>query len=152
MIYQGTFDGSQIRVGLVVSRFNGFITSQLLNGALEALSLYGVKEENIAIVKVPGAFEIALICKKLVKTNKYDVIIALGCVIKGETSHYDYVCNEVSKGVASVSLAEGVPILFGVLTTDNIEQAIARVGVKTENKGYEVAINAVEMANLIKII
>lgn len=137
---------------IIVSRFNEFICSKLLAGAKDELIRHGVKEENIDIAWCPGAFEIPLVAKKCAKTGKYNAIITLGAVIKGSTSHYDYVCAEVSKGVASVSLETEVPVIFGVLTTDNIEQAIERAGTKAGNKGSDAAKAAIEMANLVKAI
>lgn len=137
---------------IVVSRFNEFISAKLLSGALDELKRHGVNDSNIDIVWCPGAFEIPLIAKKCAKTGKYNAIIALGAVIKGSTSHYDYVCAEVSKGVASVGLETGVPVIFGVITTDNIEQAIERAGTKSGNKGADAAKSAIEMASLINKI
>lgn len=137
---------------IIVSRFNEFICSKLLSGAIDELKRHGVAEQNIDIVWCPGAFEIPLIAKKCAKTGKYNAIITLGAVIKGSTSHYDYVCAEVSKGVASVGLETEIPVIFGVLTTDNIEQAIERAGTKAGNKGSDAAKSAIEMANLMNII
>lgn len=137
---------------IVISRFNEFIGSKLLSGAIDELRRHGVSEDNIDVIWVPGAFEIPLLAKKAAKTGKYDAIITLGAVIKGSTGHYDYVCAEVSKGVASVSLETCVPVIFGVLTTDNIEQAIERAGTKAGNKGSDAAKSAIEMANLVKLI
>lgn len=144
--------GSGLKVGIVVGRFNEFITSKLLGGALDGLKRHGVNENDVDIAWVPGAFELPLIAKKLVNTGKYDAVIGLGTVIRGATSHYDYVCNEAAKGMASVSLETGVPVIFGLLTTENIEQAIERAGTKSGNKGYEAAVSAIEMANLGKLI
>lgn len=137
---------------IIISRFNEFIGSKLLSGAIDELKRHGTCEDNIEIIWVPGAFEIPLIAKKAAKTGKYNAIITLGAVIKGSTGHYDYVCAEVSKGIASVSLETGVPVIFGVLTTDNIEQAIERAGTKSGNKGADAAKSAIEMANLVQII
>ncbi|MBE7713158.1 MAG: 6,7-dimethyl-8-ribityllumazine synthase [Cyanobacteria bacterium SIG26] len=137
---------------IIVSRFNDFIGSKLLAGAIDELKRHGVSTDNIDIVKVPGAFEIPVIAQKFAQTKKYNAIITLGAVIKGSTSHYDYVCAEVSKGVAQVSLQTGVPVIFGVLTTDNIEQAIERAGTKAGNKGSDAAKAAIEMSNLIKLV
>ncbi|MGN0018812.1 MAG: 6,7-dimethyl-8-ribityllumazine synthase [Candidatus Gastranaerophilaceae bacterium] len=137
---------------IVISRFNEFIGSKLLSGALDELRRHGVCEDNVEVVWVPGAFEIPLIAKRAAKSGKYNAIITLGAVIKGSTGHYDYVCAEVSKGVASVSLETGVPVIFGVLTTDNLEQAIERAGTKAGNKGSEAAKSAIEMANLVQLI
>ena len=135
---------------IIVSRFNEFICSKLLSGALDELKRHGVNEENIDVVWCPGAFEIPLVAKKCAKSGKYNSIITLGAVIKGSTSHYDYVCAEVSKGVASVSLETGIPVIFGVLTTENLEQAIERAGTKSGNKGADAAKSAIEMASLLK--
>lgn len=137
---------------IVISRFNEFIGSKLLSGAIDELKRHGVNEDNIDVIWVPGAFEIPIIAKKAAKSEKYNAIITLGAVIKGSTSHYDYVCAEVSKGVASVSLETCVPVIFGVLTTDNIEQAIERAGTKAGNKGSDAAKSAIEMANLVKLV
>ena len=142
--------GKDIRVGIVIARFNEFITSKLLGGALDALRRHGVKEDDIHVAWVPGAFEIPLIASKMAESKKYDAIICLGAVIRGNTSHYDYVCSEVSKGVANVSLNSGVPVMFGVLTTENIEQSIERAGTKAGNKGFDCAVGAIEMVNLIR--
>ena len=139
-----------MKVAVVASRFNEIIVKKLLDGAVDGLVRHGVKEEDITAVWVPGAFEIPLLADKLASSGNYDAIIAVGAVIRGATSHYDYVCNEVSKGVAQVGLKTGVPVLFGVITTENIEQAIERAGSKAGNKGYDCAISAVEMVNLIK--
>ncbi len=148
-----TFEGKQvsqnIKVGIVASRFNEFITSKLLSGAIDGLVRHDVSEDDIAVAWVPGAFEIPVIAARMARSGNYDAIICLGAVIRGSTSHYDYVCSEVSKGIASVSLKSGLPVMFGVLTTDSIEQAIERAGTKAGNKGYECAINAIEMVNLI---
>lgn len=141
-----------MKVGIVVSRFNEFITNKLLGGAVDGLTRHGVADENITTAWVPGAFEIPLIAEKMAKSGKYDAIICLGAVIRGATSHYDYVCNEVSKGVAQVGLQAEIPVLFGVVTTENIEQAIERAGTKAGNKGYDCALSAIEMANLIQQI
>lgn len=140
----------EIRIGIVAARFNEFITAKLLNGALDALKRHDVCDENITIAWVPGAFEIPLIASKMTKTGKYDAVICLGSVIRGSTSHYDYVCSEVSKGIASVSINSDIPVMFGVLTTENIEQAIERAGSKAGNKGFDCAVGAIEMVNLIR--
>jgi len=137
------------KFGIISARFNDFITEKLVTGALDALKRSGALDENITILKVPGAFEIPLIAKKMAGIGKYDAIICLGVVIRGSTSHYDYVCAEVSKGIAAVSLDSGLPVIFGILTTDNIEQAIERAGTKAGNKGFDSALAAVEMANLM---
>ncbi|MCP4024280.1 MAG: 6,7-dimethyl-8-ribityllumazine synthase [Desulfobacteraceae bacterium] len=136
------------KFGIIASRFNDFITGKLVEGALDALTRSGAKDNDIAILKVPGAFEIPLAAQKMAAIKKYDAIICIGAVIRGATSHYDYVCNEVSKGIASVSLEFGVPVMFGILTTETIEQAIERSGTKAGNKGFDVALAAIEMANL----
>ena len=151
-IIEGSLVAQGIRVGIVVSRFNEFIGSKLLSGAIDELVRHGIKEETIDIIWTPGAFEIPVIAKKAAKTGKYDAIITLGAVIKGATGHYDFVAAEVSKGIAHVSLDTGVPVIFGVLTTDNLEQAIERAGTKAGNKGSEAAKAAIEMANLAKLI
>jgi 6,7-dimethyl-8-ribityllumazine synthase len=148
-IIEGLLTVTNEKFCIVVSRFNEFITNKLLSGALDELKRHGVSESNIDIVWCPGAFEIPLIAKKCAKTSKYAAIITLGAVIKGSTSHYDYVCAEVSKGVASVGLETGIPVIFGVLTTDNIEQAIERAGTKSGNKGSDAAKSAIEMVSLI---
>ena len=150
--FEGKFDGRNVKIGIVAGRFNEFITSKLVGGALDVLKRNDVSEENIDIAWVPGAFEIPLITKKLAKTGKYDAIIALGAVIKGSTPHFDYVCAEVSKGVAQISLQTDLPVIFGVLTTNNIEEAIERAGTKAGNKGADAAFSAIEMINLIKEI
>ena len=148
--FEGKLVSKNIRVGIVAARFNEFITAKLLGGAMDGLLRHDVKEEDIYVAWVPGAFEIPLIASKMAKSGKYDVVICLGAVIRGSTSHYDYVCNEVSKGIASISLETGIPVMFGVLTTDNIEQAIERAGTKAGNKGYDCAVGAIEMVNLIQ--
>ncbi|HKK00240.1 MAG TPA: 6,7-dimethyl-8-ribityllumazine synthase [Desulfotignum sp.] len=140
------------KFGIIVSRFNDFITAKLVDGAMDALVRSGASDQDIVIVKVPGAFEIPLAAQKMAAGKKYDAIICLGAVIRGATSHYDYVCAEVSKGIASVSLDTGVPVMFGILTTETIEQAIERAGTKAGNKGFEVAMGAIEMANLGEIL
>nr|WP_285825458.1 6,7-dimethyl-8-ribityllumazine synthase [Schaedlerella arabinosiphila] len=139
-----------MKVGIVASRFNEIIVNKLLGGALDGLVRHGVEEENITAAWVPGAFEIPVAASKMAQSGKYDAVICVGAVIRGDTSHYDYVCNEVSKGVAQVGLATGIPVLFGVVTTENIEQAIARAGSKAGNKGYDCALSAVEMVNLMR--
>ena len=141
-----------MKVGIVAARFNEIIVNKLLGGAIDGLVRHGVEDKNIAAAWVPGAFEIPTIAKKMAESKKYDAIIALGTVIRGQTSHYDYVCNEVSKGVAQISLETGVPVLFGIVTTENIEQAIARAGSKAGNKGYDCALSAIEMVNLISLL
>lgn len=149
---EGKLVASGIKVGIVAARFNEFITSKLLGGAVDGLVRHEVAEEDIDVAWVPGAFEIPLVASKMAKSKKYDAVICLGAVIRGSTSHYDYVCSEVSKGIAAVSLAEEIPVMFGVLTTENIEQAIERAGTKAGNKGYECAAGAIEMVNLIREI
>ena len=151
-IFEAQLIGTELKIGVVVGRFNEFITAKLLDGALDGLKRHGVAEENIDIAWVPGAFEVPLIAKKMAEANKYDAIIGLGTVIRGSTTHYDYVCNEAAKGIASVSLSTGVPIIFGIVTTETIEQAIERAGTKVGNKGYDSAVSAIEMANLCKLI
>lgn len=148
-VLEGNVVAKGIRVGIVAARFNEFITSKLVGGALDGLKRHDVKEEDIDVAWVPGAFEIPLIASKMAKSKKYDAVICVGAVIRGSTSHYDYVCSEVSKGIANVSLNSDIPVMFGVLTTDNIEQAIERAGTKAGNKGYDCAAGAIEMVNLI---
>ena len=138
-----------MRVGIVASRFNSFIVEKLLEGAVDGLIRHGVNEKNITACWVPGAFEIPLAAQKMARSDKYDAVICVGAVIRGSTSHYDYVCNEVSKGIAAVGLQTGKPVLFGVVTTENIEQAIERSGSKAGNKGYDCALAAIEMVNLM---
>ena len=150
--FEGKLVSREIRIGIVAARSNEFITAKLLEGALDGLRRHDVREEDIHVAWVPGAFEIPLIASKMANSGKYDAVICLGAVIRGSTSHYDYVCNEVSKGIAAVSLASGVPVMFGVLTTENIEQAIERAGTKAGNKGYDCAAGAIEMVNLIREI
>ena len=150
--FEGKLIPEQIKVGIVAARFNEFITSKLLSGAIDGLVRHDVKEEDIDVAWVPGAFEIPLIASKMAKSGKYDTVICLGAVIRGSTSHYDYVCSEVSKGIASVSLSSDIPVMLGVLTTENIEQAIERAGTKAGNKGYDCALGAIEMVNLIRQI
>lgn len=151
-VLEGKLIAENIRVGIIAARFNEFITVKLLGGALDGLKRHGTAEEYIDVAWVPGAFEIPLIASKMAQSGKYDAVICLGAVIRGATSHYDYVCGEVSKGIAQVSLSSGVPVMFGVLTTDNLEQAIERAGSKAGNKGFECAVGAIEMVNLIKNI
>ena len=149
---EGKLVAKGIRVGIVAARFNEFITSKLLSGAMDGLVRHDVQEEDIHVAWVPGAFEIPLIASKMAKSGKYDAVICLGAVIRGSTSHYDYVCAEVSKGIAQTSLETGVPVLFGVLTTDTIEQAIERAGTKAGNKGADCAQSAIEMINLLRAL
>lgn len=150
--YEGKLVLKDIKVGIIAARFNEFITSKLLGGAVDALIRHDVNQKDIEVAWVPGAFEIPLIASKMAKSGKYDVVICLGAVIRGSTTHYDYVCSEVSKGIANVSLNSGIPVMFGVLTTENIEQAIERAGTKAGNKGYDCAVGAIEMVNLIREI
>jgi 6,7-dimethyl-8-ribityllumazine synthase len=152
--FEGNYvaSGKNIKIGIVAARFNEFITSKLLSGAIDGLHRHDVPDENIETAWVPGAFEIPLIASKMAKSGKYDAIICIGAVIRGTTSHYDYVCNEVSKGIATVSLQNDLPVMFGVLTTDSIEQAIERSGTKAGNKGFDCATGAIEMVNLIREI
>lgn len=149
---EGKMTAENMRIGIVASRFNEFITSKLLGGALDVLRRHEVADDDITTAWVPGAFEIPVIAKKMAESGKYDAIICLGAVIRGATSHYDYVCNEVSKGIAQASMASGIPVLFGVLTTENIEQAIERAGTKAGNKGAECANGAIEMVNLLRAL
>ncbi len=151
-VYEGNVVSKDIKVGIVAARFNEFIVSRLLGGALDGLKRHQVKDDDIDVAWVPGAFEIPLIASKMAKSGKYDLVICLGAVIRGSTSHYDYVCSEVSKGIATVSLQSDIPVMFGVLTTDNIEQAIERAGTKAGNKGYDCALSGIEMVNLIRDI
>ena len=151
-IMEGRLLGEGRKFALVVSRFNDFITDRLVGGALDALLRSGVKDEDIDIVKVPGAFEIPLVAKKLVKKKKYDAVICLGAVIRGATPHFEYVSAEVSKGIATVSIESEVPVIFGIITTDTIEQAIERAGAKAGNKGWSSAMSALEMANLVEVV
>ncbi len=149
-VYEGKLIGTGLKIGIVVARFNEFITNKLLGGAKDALLRHGVLEEDITVAWVPGAFEIPLAAQKLAKSEKFDAVITLGAVIRGSTPHFDYVAAEVSKGVAAIGLATGLPVIFGVLTTDTIEQAIERAGTKAGNKGYDAAVTAIEMANLFR--
>jgi len=148
-IIEGKLIAKDGKFGIIVGRFNEFIGGKLLDGALDGLKRHGVSEENIEIVWVPGAYEIPLVSKKMAKTNNYDAILCLGAVIRGETPHFDYVSSEVSKGIANVSIDTEVPIIFGVLTTDTIQQAIERAGTKAGNKGFDAALSAIEMTNLL---
>lgn len=150
--YEGNLIAEGLKFGIIAGRFNEFIGGKLIAGALDALKRHGVEEQNIELLWVPGAFEIPLAAKKMAKSGKYDGVICLGAVIRGSTPHFDYVANEVSKGIAHVTLETEVPVIFGVLTTDTIEQAIERAGTKAGNKGYDAAVTAIEMANLLKQI
>ncbi|PKR04806.1 6,7-dimethyl-8-ribityllumazine synthase [Staphylococcus aureus] len=152
MNFEGKLIGKDLKVAIVVSRFNDFITGRLLEGAKDTLIRHDVNEDNIDVAFVPGAFEIPLVAKKLASSGNYDAVITLGCVIRGATSHYDYVCNEVAKGVSKVNDQPNVPVIFGILTTESIEQAVERAGTKAGNKGAEAAVSAIEMANLLKSI
>ncbi len=147
---EGNVIGKGLKIGIVAGRFNEFIVNKLISGAEDALVRHGVDTDDVEIAYVPGAFEIPVVAQKMAQSGRYDAILCLGAVIKGSTSHYDYVCAEVSKGIATVSLSTGLPVLFGVLTTDNIEQAIERAGTKAGNKGYDVACSAIEMVNLMR--
>ncbi|EMO8620139.1 6,7-dimethyl-8-ribityllumazine synthase [Staphylococcus aureus] len=152
MNFEGKLIGKDLKVAIVVSRFNDFITGRLLEGAKDTLIRHDVNEDNIDVAFVPGAFEIPLVAKKLASSGNYDAVITLGCVIRGATSHYDYVCNEVAKGVSKVNDQTNVPVIFGILTTESIKQAVERAGTKAGNKGAEAAVSAIEMANLLKSI
>lgn len=149
-VIEGNIIAQGIKVGIVASRFNEFIVNKLLGGAEDALVRHGVNTDDIDVAWVPGAFEIPLIAQKMADSGRYDAVICVGAVIRGSTSHYDYVCNEVSKGIAAVSLKSNIPVMFGILTTDTIEQAIERAGTKAGNKGFDAATSAIEMVNLIK--
>ncbi|WP_020616731.1 6,7-dimethyl-8-ribityllumazine synthase [Paenibacillus daejeonensis] len=151
-MYEGQLVSQGLKYGIVVGRFNEFITSRLLSGALDALKRHGATDEEIEVAWVPGAFEIPLIAQKMAESGKYDAVITLGTVIRGSTPHFDYVCSETAKGVAAINLKTGVPTIFGVLTTDSIEQAVERAGTKAGNKGWEAAASAIEMANLTKAL
>ncbi|ENI5453957.1 6,7-dimethyl-8-ribityllumazine synthase [Staphylococcus pseudintermedius] len=150
MKFEGQLNGKGLKIGVVVSRFNDLITGRLLDGAQDALRRHQVAEDSIDVAYVRGAFELPIVAKKMAQTGKYDAVVTLGCVIRGATSHYDYVCNEAAKGIAKASDDTGVPVIFGVLTTENIEQAIERAGTKAGNKGAESAVGAIEMANLLR--
>jgi 6,7-dimethyl-8-ribityllumazine synthase len=151
-VIEGILTAKGIKFGIVVSRFNDFINKRLLDGALDALSRHGAEDKNISVVKVPGSFEIPLMAKKLADSGNYDAIICLGAVIRGATPHFEYICAEVTKGIAKVTLDSGIPVSFGILTTDNIEQAIERAGSKSGNKGWDAAMSAIEMVNVLKVI
>ena len=150
MNFEGKLVGSELKIAIVVSRFNDFITNRLLEGAKDTLIRHDVNDSNIDVAYVPGAFEIPLVARKLAQKKHYDAIITLGCVIRGANSHYDYVCNEVSKGVARANDVSDTPVIFGILTTESIEQAVERAGTKAGNKGSEAAVSAIEMANLLQ--
>lgn len=149
-VFEGNLVGTGLRVGIVVGRFNEFITSKLLGGAQDALKRHGVEEGQVDVAWVPGAFEIPLVAKRMADSGNYDAVITLGTVIRGSTPHFDYVCNEAAKGVSQASMQSGIPVIFGVLTTETIEQAIERAGTKAGNKGWEAAAAAIEMANLLR--
>jgi 6,7-dimethyl-8-ribityllumazine synthase len=151
-VYEGNLIAEGLKFAIVISRFNEFIGAKLLDGALDSLKRHGTKDEDVHVAWTPGAFEVPLVAKKLADGGQYDAVICLGAVIKGSTPHFDYVAGEVAKGIAKVSLDSGVPVIFGVLTTDDIEQAIERAGTKSGNKGWQAAVSAIEMANLIKTI
>ena len=150
--FEGQLTAKGLRFAIAVSRFNSFITERLVEGAMDALLRHGAEADGIDLVRVPGAFELPLAVKKLAASARYDAIICLGAVIRGSTPHFDYVCAEVSKGIAAVSMDSGLPVAFGVLTTDTIEQAVERAGTKAGNKGFDAAVGAIEMANLLKVI
>ncbi|PCF64609.1 6,7-dimethyl-8-ribityllumazine synthase [Staphylococcus intermedius] len=150
MKFEGQLNGKGLKIGVVVSRFNDLITGRLLDGAQDALRRHQVAEEDVDVAYVPGAFELPIVAKKMAQSGQYDAVVTLGCVIRGATSHYDYVCNEAAKGIAKASDDTGVPVIFGVLTTENIEQAIERAGTKAGNKGAESAVGGIEMANLLR--
>ena len=150
MNFEGKLVGKDLKVAIVVSRFNDFITGRLLEGAKDTFIRHDVDENNIDVAYVPGAFEIPMVARKLAQTGKYDAVVTLGCVIRGATSHYDYVCNEVAKGVSKANESTEVPVIVGILTTESIEQAVERAGTKAGNKGSEAAVSAIEMANLLK--
>ncbi len=149
---EGAYDGKGLKIAIVASRFNEFITAKLISGARDSLLRHGTNDDDITLAWVPGAFEIPVTAKRLAESGEFDAIICLGAVIRGSTSHYDYVCAEVSKGIAQISLASGMPVMFGILTTDNIEQAIERAGTKSGNKGFDCAQEAIEMVNLFRKI
>lgn len=148
--FEGHLVGTGLRIGIVAGRFNELIVQKLVGGALDALKRHGIEEEQVDIAWVPGAFEISLIAKKMAESGRYDAVVTLGAVIRGATPHFDYVCSECAKGVAAASMQTGIPVIFGVLTTDSIEQAIERAGTKAGNKGWDAAVSAIEMANLSK--
>ncbi|MGP8079904.1 MAG: 6,7-dimethyl-8-ribityllumazine synthase [Dehalococcoidales bacterium] len=149
-VFEGMLQGKGLKFAVVIARFNEFITGKLLDGAQDAMKRHGVNDADIDIAWAPGAFEIPLVAKKLAETKKYDAVICLGAVIRGATPHFEYVANEVSKGIAKVGLDSGIPIAYGIITADNLEQAIERAGTKAGNRGFDAAVNAIEMANLLK--
>jgi 6,7-dimethyl-8-ribityllumazine synthase len=152
LIEGNVLNESNVRIGIVCSRFNEFIVGKLLDGALDGLRRHGVPDESVTCAWVPGAFEIPLVAQRMAESGNYDAVIALGCVIRGATSHYELVCNEVTKGVAQTSLKTGVPVMFGVITTENLEQAVDRAGAKVGNKGYECAVGALELVNVLRAV
>jgi len=152
ILFEGQLLAEGLKFGVVVARFNEFISGKLLNGALDGLKRHGANEDDLHVAWVPGAFEIPLVAKRMAESKKFDAVICLGCVIRGSTPHFDYVCAEVAKGVGQVNMQTGVPTIFGVLTTDTIEQAIERAGTKAGNKGYDAAMTAIEMGNLLKVL
>lgn len=149
---EGTIIGKGLKFGIVVSKFNDFITNRLLAGAMDAFKQCAVEDDNVIIAKVPGSFEIPMVAKKMAESNKYDAVVCLGAVIRGATPHFDYIAAEVTKGIAGISLDSGIPVIYGVLTTDTVDQAIERAGSKNRNKGWDAAVHAVEMANLYKLL
>jgi 6,7-dimethyl-8-ribityllumazine synthase len=151
-VFEGNLLGDGLKFAILVSRFNDFISGRLLEGAMDALTRHGVAEENVVVARVPGAFEIPLVAKKAAQSGSYDAVICLGAVIRGATPHFDYIASEVSKGIANAGLETGVPVIFGIITADNLEQAIERAGTKSGNKGFDAAMTAIEMANLLKNI
>jgi 6,7-dimethyl-8-ribityllumazine synthase len=148
--YEGHLQGEGLKIGIVIARFNEFISTRLLGGAKDALIRHGVSEEDIDVAWVPGAFEIPVVASKMAQSGKYDSVICLGCIIRGATPHFDYVAAESAKGIASISMSTGLPVMYGILTTDTIEQAVERAGTKAGNKGWDVAVGAIEMANLMR--
>jgi len=149
-VHEGKLDGSSIKVAVIVSRFNGFITERLLSGAMDGLSRHGVSEANVDVYRCPGAFDVPSVAKKIIEHKKHDAVICLGAVIRGETPHFDYVAGESAKGIGEIALDSGIPVIYGILTTDTVEQAIDRAGGKSGNKGYDAAISAIEMVNLFR--
>ena len=149
-IYEGKLDGTSLKIAIAVSRFNGFVTERLLSGAVDALSRHGVSSSDIDIYRCPGAFEIPSLAKKIIERKRYDAVICLGAVIRGETPHFDYVAGESAKGIGGLSLGSSIPVIYGILTTDTVEQAVDRAGGKSGNKGYDAAVSAIEMVNLFK--
>jgi 6,7-dimethyl-8-ribityllumazine synthase len=149
-VFEGNLLGDGLKFAILVSRFNDFISGRLLEGAMDALTRHGVAEENVVVARVPGAFEIPMVAKKAAQSGSYDAVICLGAVIRGATPHFDYIASEVSKGIANAGLETGVPVIFGIITADNLEQAIERAGTKSGNKGFDAAMTAIEMANLLR--